>query len=813
MRPLFTLFAWCICVSLMAQSRPNPVKSANRPKPELTYEYFENIRFTLPADLVDTDSVRVGVEARRLARQLLKATDDALVKYRVPDTTMLAGLLDARVQTLSMLGRYGEAAQGVEQHRRVRPGPPYSPPYGLMTLAQAEAAKRVPQDVSLLNAVARFGPALQTAFRNQLNRLPAEHRSDLINAMKGAYAARMVTVNRENIRKLIGQAQKTGVMPFDNALELIYFQERLDLLSRYQKHLEAVLYELSPARVEEQIVRVPLRDGVKLNGILYRDVAATGRVPALVTLSPYPTGNEAIKGNVFATNGYVWLYVDTRGRRDSEGTFTPYEHDAQDLYDIIDWASKQPWCDGQVATTGGSYLGFVQWQAIRKAHKHPALKAINPMAAVGFGVDFPRESHIFYPYILQWATLVSGKELNDAVFNDYMFWLRKAYQVYKYRVPFARLDSVAGMPNPYFQRWVSHPDFDRYWQDILPSPEDYAAIDIPILTTTGYFDGDQGGAMFYYDNHQRYGSEAAKARHYLLIGPYDHAGAQWQPRATQGGIAIEKAAQIPLYKHVIQWFDWVLKGRAKPDFVKDRINYFAVGMGEWRGTTSFEAATQDTLRFYLSPTTVSNAKRKTLQSLSLTPEPTDRPIVYRHNIAAVLDSAWLFSYEKRFDDTRYLTSPHNLVFETPPLEKEILLTNKIVPRLRISLNVPDADFMVRLYEVTPDGKNYSLGYSAARTRYRNGGDKPQLMTPGQPADILFGSVYIYIRKLRRGSRLRMTFESINTPEYEKNYGYGGVVSQETPAGPRIIEATLHTGPGGSYVDVPYASLPLELVKK
>lgn len=805
-------------VSLLAQNRPtaprpNPVTSAAQPtsppsKPELTFDYFDKISYTLPNDLTVADSVRLRAEVGRLAPQIKRALDSALANYRTTDTVLLANITGFQAILGLAMRHYGQTVQAVQHYRRLLTTPAYQLPHDMISLAYAETAQKLTRPGKPAFTDAQFRTAFLAAFRAQFNALPAEHRSDLINAEKGDYAPRAVGVMRRNLEQTVEQAQKTGKLPFYSAFVLVAHYVQYQLLLQYRPALEAVLYELSPARVEEQTVQIPMRDGVKLNGILYRNVAGSGRVPALVSLSPYPSGGEATRGNVFATNGYVWLYVDTRGRRASEGQFTPYEHDARDYYDIIDWASKQPWCDGQVATTGGSYLGFAQWQAIRKGYKHPALKAINPMVAVGFGVDFPRESHIFYPYILQWATFVSGKELNSAQFYDYKFWSTKAYQLYKNRIPFAKLDSVAGLPNPYFQRWVSHPDFDSYWQNILPTPADYAAIDIPILTTTGYFDGDQNGAMYYFNNHQRWGSPAAKAKHHLLIGPYNHGGAQWQPGAIQAGQPIEKTAQIPLYKHVIQWFDWVLKGKEKPRFIQDRINYFTVGTGQWRGTPSFEAATQDTLRLYLSATNVPNAKRSNLQSLSRTPEAADRPILYQHDIAAALDSAWLFEQGKPFDDTRYLTSPHNLVFETAPLEKELLVTNKIVPRLRMSLNVPDADFMVRLYEMTPDGKSHPLGYSAARARYRHGGDKPQLMTPGQPDDLAFGDMYIYVRKLSRGSRLRMTFESINTPEYEKNYGLGGVVSGETATGPRRIEATLHTGPGGSRIEIPYAEMVL-----
>lgn len=97
----------------------------------------------------------------------------------------------------------------------------------------------------------------------------------------------------------------------------------------------------------------------------------------------------------------------------------------------------------------------------------------------------------------------------------------------------------------FFQKWVSYPDFDSYWTSILPNKEDYATLDIPILSITGYYDGDQLGA-FYYNNHLKYGGKSATDKHYLLIGPYDHGGSLWHPSPIQNGISIGKEALIPI---------------------------------------------------------------------------------------------------------------------------------------------------------------------------------------------------------------------------------------------------------------------------
>ena len=72
---------------------------------------------------------------------------------------------------------------------------------------------------------------------------------------------------------------------------------------------------------------------------------------------------------------------------------------------------------------------------------------------------------------------------------------------------FAELDTLVGHPNDSFDEWVSHPLMDDHWRARVPSPDELARIDLPILTITGYYDGDQPGAMSYYHAHMRHGRE------------------------------------------------------------------------------------------------------------------------------------------------------------------------------------------------------------------------------------------------------------------------------------------------------------------
>lgn len=766
----------CLCKAVLIPSYAQ--------KPTLPQDYFSSKIYTIsPAlDIKDTSAVRK--EITRLADSLYLFCKHAGEDFIINDSVLRRDPAIGIAATAIYRAQYKEAYDSLLSYTKALYTP--STVNGIHFLLELQIMAHLTADAS---------SGIVQALNKKLAAINKDFQKDNVNTWKGIFHPDYIKIFDKAIITTLQQARgaANNRIEYNNALYLVRCLALRDFLLQQHALLQQALYALDPAKVEKTEVKIPLRNGAKLSALLFRDVNTKEKLPAIVSQSPYPSGSEATRGNIFGAYGYIYLYVDSRGRRQSEGDFFPYENDAQDFYDIIDWISKQPWCNGKVATTGGSYLGFAQWQAIRKKYRHPALKAINPMVSVGFGVDFPRWSNIFYPYILQWATYVSGKELNSALFSDYSFWKNKGLELYRRHIPFSKLDSLAGLSNPFFQKWVSHPDLDNYWKDILPAREDYAALDIPVLSVTGYFDADQAGAMYYYNNHHRYGGAAAQKNHYLLIGPYDHGGAQWNPAPSQQGILIEKEAQVPIYKYVIAWFDWTLKGKAKPAWIKDKITYFATGTGQWKGTSSFGAATADTLKFYLHKTPVATEKRRTIYQLQAKPAAGQQSLEYQHNITEAIDSAFIYHSSAPDSDSFEIASPYNLMFETAPLEKDILLTDRVMADLYISLNVPDADFSVIFSEVTPAGKVKAIGSSLLRCRYRNGGDKPALMIPGKVEKLSFNDAFIYIKKIARGSKLRMEFESLNRPYYEKNYGFGGVVANETTSEPRIIKATILMG--------------------
>src|SRR5258706_16238305 len=119
-------------------------------------------------------------------------------------------------------------------------------------------------------------------------------------------------------------------------------------------------------------LEIPLRDGIHLNATLYLRKNPENRSPAIFTLTPYSAQTYHDRAVYFAAHGYPFLTVDVRGRGNSQGEFHPFIQEAEDGHDVVEWLSKQPYCNGQVAMWGGSYAGYDQWGTAKELPPHLA---------------------------------------------------------------------------------------------------------------------------------------------------------------------------------------------------------------------------------------------------------------------------------------------------------------------------------------------------------------------------------------------------------------------------------------------------------
>ncbi len=119
-------------------------------------------------------------------------------------------------------------------------------------------------------------------------------------------------------------------------------------------------------------VKIPMRDGVKLSANVYKPKGMTEPLPVIFALSVYTADPWHEPGVYSAQNGYVLVFVNSRGRGDSEGSFEPYANEGRDGYDVVEWLARQPWSNGKVAMWGASYSGFTQWTTLKEFPPHLA---------------------------------------------------------------------------------------------------------------------------------------------------------------------------------------------------------------------------------------------------------------------------------------------------------------------------------------------------------------------------------------------------------------------------------------------------------
>jgi putative CocE/NonD family hydrolase len=551
-------------------------------------------------------------------------------------------------------------------------------------------------------------------------------------------------------------------------------------------------------------VQIPVRDGVKLNATIYKP-KGDERHPVVFTFTPYIGDTYHERAAYFAHNGYVFALVDVRGRGNSGGRFEPFVNEGRDGYDVVEWLAAQSWSDGKVTMWGGSYAGFDQWTTLKEFPPH--LATVVPVAAVYPAVDFPFFHNVFFSYDIQWLTYTSGVTPNLNLFGASPFWAEKFLARYTQNRPYKELDQIVGNGSTQFQTWLKHSTPDEYWDAMTPTTEDYKRIDLPILTITGHYDADQRGALEYYRRHMRYGSEHARQRHYLIIGPWDHAGTR-TPRAEVAGVKFGPASLLDMNKLHRDWYDWTLKGGAKPEFLKNRVAYYVPGPGaeKWKYADSLDTISNARRTLYLDsdgdatdvfhsgvlrdeqPKAGAQPDRYTYDPLDTRPAELERE-----------------DYEDGNLDQRDVLAMKGdgLVYHTAPFAEDTEITGWLKFVAWIALDVPDTDLQVRVYEIRPDGTSVSLTDDLVRARYRESPRQAQLVKPGEINRYEFDTFQFFSRRVQKGSRLRLVINSPNSIYVEKNYNSGGDVAGETAKDARTAHVTLyHDAQHPSSLEIP-----------
>ena len=537
-------------------------------------------------------------------------------------------------------------------------------------------------------------------------------------------------------------------------------------------------------------VKIPMRDKVELNATLYLPKTPDGsppKTPVIFTLTPYISDSYHARAAYFASQGYAFALVDVRGRGNSGGEFEPFANEPRDGHDVVEWLAKQSFCDGKVAMWGGSYAGFDQWATAKEFPPH--LATIVPAAAAHPPLDYPSYHNVGETYDVQWFTFTSGRTGQQNLFADQKFWSTKFLDAYKKHIPFKSLDSFVGNPSANFQRILKHPMADAYYDAMVPTREQFQKITLPILTITGQYDGDELGALTFYRDHIANASPEARAKHFLIIGPWDHAGTR-TPTDEVGGVKFGSAAIVDLNDLHRQWYDWTMRNGPKPEFLRNQVVYYLLAPGnsgvngEWKYADNLETLVANPKTFYLD--SKNGDANGVFRSGSLTQkQPSEGSDTFTYDPLDTTRGERVDGTDPKektsgIDQTYALSiGKDGLVYHTEPLPNETPLVGCPQLTLWVSIDTPDTDLQAHLYEIHPDGTSIVLWSDIRRLRYRESLREPKLVKPGEIVRCDFNPGLFVARQLMKGSRLRLVISSPNSILWQKNYNSGGVVADET----------------------------------
>ena len=340
-------------------------------------------------------------------------------------------------------------------------------------------------------------------------------------------------------------------------------------------------------------VAITMRDGTALMADVHRPDAG-GRFPALIAASPYPRQIqdlgapmgfiEAGATDFWVPRGYVHVIANLRGTGDSEGEYGFFDaQERLDMYDLVEWAAAQPWCDGNVCMIGISYFAMTQLEAA--VERPPHLKAILPLAVTADlyegAVHHGLLSSGFVTPFLSMIGLTSDR--SDEFWRSLPVQLaRKVLHAPPLHRKFATMNGEASLvvmrqllklphdPHPWDQLWlnaaVKHPLRDEWWdeRDLTPLLD---RIDIPV-----YLGCDWENVPLHLPS-TFLAWKALADNPNVRMGMLDRYGLTWPWES--------------LHTEALAWFDHWLKGRDTGIVDGDPVRYALPGSDEWHSAESW----------------------------------------------------------------------------------------------------------------------------------------------------------------------------------------------------------------------------------
>lgn len=538
---------------------------------------------------------------------------------------------------------------------------------------------------------------------------------------------------------------------------------------------------------------IPMRDGTKLHTTIFTPRDTTRNYPILIKRTPYscaPYGPDTYPAALgpsehFMKAGYIFVNQDVRGRFMSEGTFqqvTPHVVDkrsptdideSSDTFDTIEWLLKNiSGHNGRVGMFGISYPGFYASAGMIDAH--PALRAVSPQAPVGdwYFDDFLHNGAFFLAHAYRWlnnnahertgpTTEKPPAEVLPSIDGYNLFLDAQTIEEINRRHLKGKV--------PFWNEMMAHPNRDSFWQkrEILPHLKKVAPA---VMVVTGWYDAeDLYGSFKTYQAVERLNPTVNNV---LVVGPWIHGGWASGDGDRLGAVPFG-AKTSAFYREEIEFpfFEKYLKDAEHAAPAEATV--FETGSNTWRVFDKWPPKNVAAKELYV---------REGGQLSYNTPPQTDspafdeyvsdpgKPVPYTEEITPRMTVEYMVE-DQRFAARR----PDVLVYQTDILKEDVVVAGPVDVRLWVSTTGTDADFVVKLIDVQPDGTepanlpNYQmmLRSEVIRGRFRNSFEHPQAFEPSVPSLVRLELLDV-LHRFKKGHRIMIHVQSSWFPLIDRN---------------------------------------------
>jgi len=495
---------------------------------------------------------------------------------------------------------------------------------------------------------------------------------------------------------------------------------------------------------------VPMSDGIQLRTDVYTPTTGGPSFAVILERTPYDPASAG--ATTWTDQGYIYICQTVRGRYGSTGTFRPFADDGwgdhKDGAETVDWILGQPWCNGKVATYGGSA------NAITSVRLGAASQKLVCQIFQEGGTNFT--DHLTYQGGVYRQGLCDG-------------WL------------------TYGVGTPSYNEWRQHLPSDTAFWSFYNAEARAPLVTAPGMHVGGWWDIFARGTISNFVQRQYLGGPGAKGNQKLSMRPTTHGG--WGPagefvRAPN----FEDFRVTPRRRDFARY--WLL-GTPSAYMSEPPVSYYIVGP-DTDYTVGWQYRTADKWPPFPPNETPHYLTHAGALETSV-PASGSRTYSFNpYNPAPSLGGQELTLPSGPFDQRPVSNRSDILKFESAAMTAPLEVTGHFKVRLFVSSDAPDTDFTAKLVDVypAPDGREILMLDSIQRVKYRLGNDQPQpALQPGQVVEITIDLGDISWM-FATGHKIGLHISSSNSTRFQVNPNTG----EDFQTGSmRVAQNTVHMG--------------------